>query len=429
MSALGGVRGRLAGWNAAEARLGARDGLGVGWQIAVFVLVALALVSRDPAQFLHAQFYAEDGYTWYADAYNGGWLHSLTLAAGGYLNTLQRIGGGLALLVPFRFAPLVMNVVGLLLQCLPVTVLLSARCRRWGLLTTRMLFAGLYVAAPHAREVHVVLTNSQWHLALVLPLLLFAAPPAGRTGRVLDVLLFALAGFCGPYGLVLVPLGLLFWLVRRQRWTLVQAGLMAIGAGVQVLVLMGTTGRPPAVLGASVVHFVRLLGGYVVMASMFGALPWALRVPLAVLAGFTVLGLLMYGYCLLRAGLELRLFVLYCLLLLFSALRHPLTVSAEPMWPIMESFPSLRYWLFPMLALLWGSAWCFMQAPSRMFRFLGGAAVLATTVGILQDWRYSSFPEMQFQQQAARFAAAPAGSVVEIREVPIGWKFELTKRR
>ncbi len=423
------LRTRLAPLNAAEARLAQQESLGPAWQLLVFLLVALAIFSRNPALFTRWQFYGEDGAIWFADAYNGGWWHSLTLPAGGYLNTLQRIGAGIAMLVPFRYAPLLTNTFGLLWQCLPVTLLLSARCRNWGSLTTRLLCAALYVAVPHAREVHVVLTNSQWHLALVLPLLLFSVPPRTRTGQVLDGALFAVAGFCGPYGIVLVPLGLAFWHLRRQRWTLVQTALLAAGVAVQAAVLLTQSdARTQAVLGATLKLFLRIVGGDIVMGSMFGAFPWSVRAPFAMLLVFALAGMALWGYCTLRAQPELRLFTVYCMLLLASSLHNPLGTSSLPMWPQMMEVHSCRYWYFPMLALLWGAVWCFQSAPARVWRFLGGVVLVATSAGIVQDWRYPNFPDQHFQAAAQRFAAAPKGTRVEIPEAPKGWTAILYKK-
>jgi len=73
----------------------------------VMAVAVILVISRRPDLVMHAHFYAEDGAVWYADAYNLGWVHALTLTAGGYLNTLQRLVGALSLLVPIRYAPLV----------------------------------------------------------------------------------------------------------------------------------------------------------------------------------------------------------------------------------------------------------------------------------------------------------------------------------
>ena len=111
----------------------------------------IALFCRSPRLLTHAQFYAEDGTIWFAQAYNGGWLHSLTLPQAGYLNTMPRLAAGLALLVPLPWAPLVMVIVGMTGQALPVPILLSPRSRNLASLPTRMLLAALYVALPECQ--------------------------------------------------------------------------------------------------------------------------------------------------------------------------------------------------------------------------------------------------------------------------------------
>src|SRR5215469_14547266 len=121
--------------------LAKRDGLPMAWLVLSFVVASLAIFTRCPSLLTHAQFYAEDGVHWYAQAYNDGWLQSLLLPSLGYLQTLQRFAAGLALLAPFRWAPLIMTTFGLIWQALPVPVLLSRRCRRWAPLPMRIGFA------------------------------------------------------------------------------------------------------------------------------------------------------------------------------------------------------------------------------------------------------------------------------------------------
>ena len=166
----------------------------------IFLCLLLLLPTRRLGLFLHPNFYDEDAQVWFAQAYSGGWLHSLAVPEAGYLNTLQRVLTGAALVVPFHLAPLTDAVMGLIVQVLPVPVLLSSRCRSWSPLSTRFVFAGLYALFPNAMEIHVVLTNSQWHLAPLLLLLAFAEPPVTPAGRMADVTFFLFAGFCGPFG-------------------------------------------------------------------------------------------------------------------------------------------------------------------------------------------------------------------------------------
>jgi len=67
------------------------DGLKPAWQLLVFFVALLAIFSRCPSLFTHAQFYAEDGTVWFADAYNFGWLHSLLMPNAGYYSTVERL--------------------------------------------------------------------------------------------------------------------------------------------------------------------------------------------------------------------------------------------------------------------------------------------------------------------------------------------------
>ena len=106
--------------------------MSTGWQFVAFGLVLIALFCRSPRLLTHAQFYAEDGTIWFAQAYNDGWLHSLTLPQAGYLNNMPRLAAGLALLVPLSGRRWLWSIAGLFAQALPVPILLSARSPQLG---------------------------------------------------------------------------------------------------------------------------------------------------------------------------------------------------------------------------------------------------------------------------------------------------------
>jgi hypothetical protein len=140
-------------------RFSRRDGLKAGWQIAVFFIAAAIIFSRRPDALLKPQFYAEDGVLWYGDAFRFGWILALASPSGGYLNTLQRLIGAVAQLVPLHSAPVVMNLFGLAIQILPVNLLLSARCSAWGPFPLRLLQTIAYLALPKTSEINVTVTN------------------------------------------------------------------------------------------------------------------------------------------------------------------------------------------------------------------------------------------------------------------------------
>jgi hypothetical protein len=168
-----------------------QDGLSFGWQVLVFLAALAAVFSRLPGTLLYPQFYAEDGWVWYQQAYNLGWLRPLLMTQAGFLQTLPRLVADVALLFPMQWAPLIMNLSGAVVQVLPVTALLSRRCTTWGPLPVRVLMGVIYIAIPNAPEVHIVLTNAMWHLAVLQALLALSVPPLGWRGRVLLVLALA----------------------------------------------------------------------------------------------------------------------------------------------------------------------------------------------------------------------------------------------
>src|SRR6202453_4376255 len=153
--ALDGSR-TMGAWRA----LGAQEGISFKWQVVIFVAALIAIFTRLPGALLHPQFFAEDGWVWYEQAYNLHWLRSLEIAQAGYMQTFPRLVTGVALLFPMQWAPLIMNLAGAVVQALPVSALLSRRCAPWGPLRLRLLMAALYLAIPNAPEIHIGLTNA-----------------------------------------------------------------------------------------------------------------------------------------------------------------------------------------------------------------------------------------------------------------------------
>jgi hypothetical protein len=405
-----------------------REGLSHSAQFLVFGLIVVAVFSRSPSFLTHAQFFAEDGKVWYAQAYNWGWVQSLPIPQAGYIQTLPRLGAGLALLVPLRYAPLMMAIIGALFQTLPAMILLSQRCRTWAPLSMRVLFATAYVVLPNAREVHIVLTNSQWHLALAAVLLAFALPPQGWTGRLFDCFLFLIGGLSGPFCIVLAPLVLIHWWFRRRPWSLVILAVMSVGSLTQVLVLIVGASRAQKELGANLETFLRMIGGDIVAGAMFGSHGYALKSPMFLIVPAAFCCFAVCIYCFRSTNLELRLFILYCAAVLAASLRSPYVVGPKPLWEVLAGDTAARYWLLPMLAFVWSSIWCARYAANRFFRLGGTAILLLMIIGIVTDWRYPPFPDEHFPQYVRQVQDARPGTLVTIPIVPDGWQMELVKR-
>lgn len=413
--------------NTKEKALASRNGLGLGWQIVVFGLVLIALFSRCPSRITQAQFYAEDGTIWFAQAYNGGWLHSLVLPQAGYLNTMPRLGAALALLFPLRWAPLVMAIAGMLIQAVPVPILLSQRCREWAPLPTRLGLAALYIALPN-QEIHVVLTNSQWHLAVAAALVAFAASPQSWLGRLSDAVLLLVAALSGPFGIILAPMALLFWWLRRQPWSLAVFALIGVGSCAQLVLLLHGGPRVQGPLGATPSVFLRMLGGNIVAGAILGGSSFAWRAPMSLIAAMALVGLAIYFYCLCCAGPEWKLFLVYCAAVFLASLRSPLTGGVKPAWDMLVYAVSARYWFLPMLAFAWSALWCAGYGRARWFRIAATCILLSMCFGVVRDWRYEAFADEDFAAEIQRMRDAKPGEHVIVPTVPQGWSMELVKK-
>ena len=404
----------------------------VGWrsQIGVFVIGFLAVVSRRPDALLNAQFYGEDGSIWFPEAYMFGWGRSLLHPQNAYFQTLPRLAVSLALLVPLQFAPLLTNVIGITLQVLPVNVLLSSRCRNWGPLWVRALMAFIYIGLPNTRELNATITEGQWHLALLVCLVVLAYTPRTISGRILDVGATILCGLSGPFSMILLPIAACFWWLRRERWRLVPVGLLAVTAAIQFSAFMqnAEATRSQVGLGATPKLFGEILGGQVFLGAMLGekSSPTQHGDKLLVLAAF--MGTCVVAYCVMRAQLEIKLFLCFAFLVFAASLRNPMASLITPQWEILKIATGVRYWFFPMLGFCWALVWCLAASRNVAIQSAVACCLLVMGVGIRRDWLYPAYTDFHFRDRARQFQSAQAGTLVSIPIYPDGWAMRLTKK-
>ena len=405
-------------------------GVGPALQLLVFFVAAALVVSHRPDALFNPQFFAEDGTIWYPEAYTSGWLAALFHSRNGYFQTLPRLASSIALLAPFRFAPLVMNLIGITVQVLPVNVLVSARCRNWAPLFVRTLMAILYLGLPNTRELDAAPEEGQWHLALLACMLVLACPPLKTKWRVADIVVILLSGFSGPFGVMLLPIALVFWWRRRERWRLLLSEVVAVPAIIQIAALLvsAEATRSHATLGATPQLALQLLAGQVYLGSMLGQSGAQVHRSLPVLALIAVLGTIVLAYCFVKARLEWKLLLAFCALIFAASLKNPMVSMTVPQWQVLRDASGIRYWFFPMIAFIWALAWCATLSKNGLFQFAGIAGLIMTCAGIATDWKYPAYPDYHFPKYAAQFAAATPGTMVNIPIFPDGWTMRLVKK-
>ncbi len=403
------------------------------WQHgAVFLMACAVIVARRPDAIFHAQFWAEDGHVWFADAYNFGWP-ALIGTYNGYFHAVPRLGASLALLVPLSLAPLVLNLIAIAIQALPVNLLLIARSSMWGSLGFRASMAVLYLVLPNSAEIRYGITESQWALALCAFLVVVSDAPKRRVGRVFDLALIGLSGLSGPFCIFLLPIALFLAWRRCGRWVQLQAGVLATcsliqGFGLLVLDGAGRLGRP---LGASPALFARILGGQIYLGALIGQNGLSANpdpAAFVILLFAAVAGTTFAAACFIRSGLEMRLFLLFTSALLMASLLSPAMtpLPGVSMWKVLAGVPATRYWFLPTLACAWSVLWA---ARSRTQTLQAASVVLLCTMcfGVVRDWQHSALEDLHFAEYAKGFCAAPAGTAVIIPVNPDGWTMRLVK--
>lgn len=408
--------------------LEAQEGISWRWQAVVFVVTLIVLFSRLPGALLHPQFFAEDGWVWYQQAYNLGWFRALGVAQAGYSQMLPRLVAAITLLFPMQWAPLITNLSGAVVQVLPVTALLSRRCTPWGPLSIRMLMALLYIVIPNAPEVHIVLTNAIWHLAVLQVLLAFSAPPLGWRGRASDILLFGIGSVSGVFCLLLLPLVVVYYWIRRQTWTLVILGIVCVGAMIQIFSLAHSVRNSAAQpLGVTARSLLRIVAGNIFVNSVTGSGGGYLPLWLLVIAAIGGLAIVLWGWQ--SAPVALRLYIAFAVLVLAASLKDPLITGNTVRWEELADVAGIRYWFLPSLMFLWAAAWCAWGGRNVVVRYAGLAVLLLMTIGILRKWPYPPhLPETNFRADVERFKQLKAGEHMLFTVYdPLGRKMELIK--
>jgi hypothetical protein len=403
--------------------------------VLVFLFSVALVVSRRPDVLFHAQFWAEDGKMWYADAYNLGVIQPFLHPAAGYFDTLPRLAALFVQVLPFSLAPLAFNCMAIVIQVLPAQFLMSSRCREMGSTTARCLFAFLYLALPNSQELHANITNAQWRFALLAILIFFAQPARTALWNAFDLSVVALSGLSGPFIIFLAPItAILHRSEPRNRWRFLLLTVAGFTAMVQVTALLVSVGseRPMnAVRAASPELLIRILARQVFLAALVGkrvlsgfsldSTSGLILAIVAVSAGFAI-----ELYVFLKAPIVWKAVILFSLCMLGASMAYPMTLS--PQWPALLASGGGRYWFFPIVAFVSSLVWMLHGRNPVLIRGTAVALLLLMSFGIIQDWGLPRAVDLHLEEYARRFSELPSGATLFIPINPVGWSMQLMKR-
>jgi hypothetical protein len=359
---------------------------------------------------------------------------SLLTPEAGYYQTVSRLVAIVSQFFPLSYGPAVFNLAALLAKLLVVNFLISSRLRNLvPSLSLRLLIAFLYIALPHSFETHANLTNVQWHLGLLTFLIIVAERIDTVGWRVFDYAMVALSAFSGPLCILLTPIAVVKFLNDRKRSTLVISAILTLGALVQIFSLLITERPSPQPLGANLGLGLKIIAGHLFISSFFGEQGHGFLVNRSLLNDATavvinILGIAAVVYAFIISRIELRLLIVFSLMIVVAAMASPALTSDVPQWTVMWlPVGGSRYWLIPMFCLMLTVLYLAKEGEYKPVRVAAIAALIASLAGIAADWKYPPFEDLNFQEHAARFESASRGEEVVIPINP-NWDMRLTKK-
>lgn len=394
----------------------------------------LIIFSRRPDAVLNAQFWAEDGKVWYADAYNHGAIYSFFTPVAGYYQTISRLVAVVSQAFPLSFAPLIFNLAAISCKILVVNFLLSSRFSKLiPSVFVRALIAFFYLALPHSNETHANLTNAQWHLALLSFLIIAAAPSEKTLWKIFDVAIISISALSGPLCLLLLPVAAIKWLKTRESWTIVLIVILAVGSLIQISSLLTTQRPSEQPLGATFSLFLKIVGGHLFVNSIAGDRSYSRIINWSLWNEVTAFFVNLFGfglavYAFIKANLELRLFIIFSFMIVSGALISPAITNQMPQWAAMWTpGTGSRYWLIPIFCCFVSLLYMARNAELPFIRYVSISLLVLSLSGIASDWKYPRFQNLEFQKYAAEFESAPSGQEVSIPINP-DWDMRLIKK-
>ena len=397
--------------------------------IVCFLLVMAAIVSRRPDWITNPQFFGDE-VLWFSDAYRSGAWHALLTPYQSYFCTAQRIINVLSVHLPLLYAPVVCSAFGILIHTATFWYLLTSRLERAAPLPARALVCFFWIAAPNSAEL-LTMTNTQWILAVLGALIVVSKPSNSTAWRIFDVVVILLMGLTGPYCILLLPVAFAMWFARRERWTLLVCLLMVVTASIQVSALRHWMGEVCAGQQVLCANGLNLLAIKIFLVGALGTSPAALHAFIskgAILAGVVVVtGAAVVLLTLLRAPLELRLFVAFSWLIVIAATYR---LHCDPYWdwaPMLIPGYAERYWYIAKLGFVACLVWLALDQRLHLIqRIPTMLALLLLAVVALASWRYPAAADLHWSQYAKAFQDAPSGTTISIPINP-GWQVPLTK--
>jgi len=404
--------------------------------VGLFILTFFIVFSRRQDILLHAQPWAEDGVIWMKGIYEGGFWSSILYPANGYYQTISRITYGIGLLFGLSKAPLVANIIAILIRCFFVMFVLSERMK-FIALRYRVLFVLYFLLMPNIAEGYVNVTNAHWYLSLYLLLVVISDGAATTSWKVHDFILLVVSSLSGPFVIFIAPClilkrisenrGLKNAIINIKAFDVVMGACCLI----QIIAILTSAdgSRSHAPLGANFSMLANVISYRVVGGSIFdnGHISSMGSMTVLNICIFTLLTIVMLIFFV-RQDWRFKSAVIFPVLMIGFALAKPMMSLTQPQWPtLLIPGGGERYFIITNIAFF--SLIIFIC--SKLDRYTKNMAALlpvALIVMMLPHFVISGLPDVGFQSDVAKFEQISPGEAMSLRINPSPWKVDLIKK-
>ena len=403
----------------------------------IFLIAFILIVSRRPDVILYPQFWAEDGRIWFEQAYNIGVLKALFIPHTGYFQTFSRLVASFALFFPLKFAPLVFNLVAIFFKILLINLLFSKRFSKIiPELSTKIFLAILYIALPNTSEVFANVTNMHWYLAILAFMVIILGVSKNVWWKIFDNFIIILSGLSGPFVILLIPIAIVRWFIKKDKEFLVPFLLLLICSAIQAYFILMTAfdTRSAMSLGVTIGLFIKIVTGQIFVGAIIGKRGFAWLYNHGFLSNFIyiinfLIGSLIILFVFIKSKWELKSFLVFSGLILLISLAKPMASLSQNQWYIL-SLPGAgtRYWFIPMLAFVFCLVFLLKKQNSIYIRLLSIILFAIMSVGVVWDWSHHEWEDLHYVEYAEKFEQLPVGEEFKIPIHPKGWEMTLIKK-
>lgn len=210
----------------------------------LLVLFAVLTVLRAPEVVYPGRFWAEEGATYFREAYTVAPWRVFLAANHGYYSLYNKLACLSAVhFVPLRLAPVVTGIFAFAAQMVPIVLVLYSRMDAFPSVWLRVAACLAVLLVQPNQEIWLNTINSQFFLCVACGVILVSEAPS-RLWHVFRMVALGVAGLTGVVSCLLLPFFIVSYARRRSWQRLHEVVVLGFACVVQAVIVLSHDGRP-----------------------------------------------------------------------------------------------------------------------------------------------------------------------------------------